>query len=94
MNYESMPKIRLEVEHMKYQILHYLGANGSELGDRLSSEIMRSVESYPWQSEVNKIVHEAISSHVSDYFKWGEGREMIKEVMNEAFKEAFRDASN
>jgi len=91
MNYEALPKIRLEVESMKHAILQHIGVVGSDLGERLSKEIEHSIESYPWQTEVDIIVHTAITNHIQEYFKYGDGREMIKGALSEAFSKVFKE---
>lgn len=87
MDYEAMPKIRLEVEHMKHSIISHIGATGSELGEMMGAEITAAVDSYPWKEQVSKIVHDALEQHISDYFKYGTGREAIKVSVDAAFKE-------
>ena len=85
MNIEAMPIIRLTVEGMKHQILAYIGANGSELGDKIEAEVTKAINSYPWDKDVEKIVHELIEEAVIRFFKYGKGGVAIDKAISEAF---------
>ena len=93
MNYEALPRIRLEVEQMKHAILAYIGANNSDLGEALKVEIERAIETYDWQGQVTKIVHEALTKHVADYFNYGAGRESVRAAVNEGFEAVLGDSA-
>ena len=86
MNYEAMPKIRLEVESMKASIIAHLGARGSELGEQLDAEITRAIDSYDWQGKVSSIVHAALDEKIASYFKYGDGAKAVEDAISEGFK--------
>jgi hypothetical protein len=88
MNYEAMPRIRLEVEQMKSAIIFHLGVHGSELGELLDKEITGAINSYPWGSEVTRIVHTALKDKIEWYFKYGKGAKAVEEAVEEGFKAA------
>ena len=91
MDAEAMPVIRLSVEHMKAQVLHHMGVIGSELGERMEQEIENAIESYPWQAQVNSIVHDAISEAIKSYFQYGKGCSDLESAINEALSKTFKD---
>ncbi|MGD2065599.1 MAG: hypothetical protein PVI43_00330 [Candidatus Bathyarchaeota archaeon] len=85
MNHEAMPLIRLEVEQMKSTILTHLGAHNSEMGEVLKVEIEKVIESYDWQGKVTEIVHTELTKQVADYFKYGQGHDLVKAAVTEGF---------
>ena len=91
MNYDAMPQIRLEVEHMKHSILHHLGVAGSQLGECLEKEIQAAIETYPWQHRVTEIVHHAIDDYVKAYWSYGKGSKRITQAIDDAFSQRLDD---
>lgn len=83
---ETMPVIRLEIQHMKHAIIQHMGLLGSELGDRIEEEVEKAVINYPWEQEVSKIFNQALNDQITSYFKWGKGGEIIKKAVCEGFK--------
>ena len=73
MDSQFAPQIRLEIEAMKASIMHHMGLHGSELGEHIDREVMKAIESYPWEERVRKIAHNAIDEAVERYFKYGGG---------------------
>lgn len=84
MNIDAMPLIRLEVESMKHAIISHLGVHGSELGKILDAEIQKAIDTYPWESSVAEIVHDALHSEIERYFRFGEGRKAIQQSVEES----------
>ena len=86
MNFDAIPRLRLEIEGIKHSIIAHIGAMDSELGDALSVEINKAVENYPWEQEVMSIVHDKIRAEISSYFKYGAGAKSINEAVDDGFK--------
>lgn len=90
MDYKAMPTIRLEVESMKHAILTHIGANNSELGAALNTEIEKALASYDWQGQVTEIVHKAITERIAAHFTFGAGRDAVQEAVAEGFNVALK----
>ena len=85
MNFEAIPTLKIEVEHMKHTIINHIGAMGSDLGKALETEIQRAIDNYDWQGQVTRIVHEALKDAIDGYFRYGKGNKMILAALNEGF---------
>jgi len=94
MNIEALPQLRLEIEHLKYTILAQLGLRGSELGECLSKEVDKAINSYPWERKVQEVTHAAITSHIEHYFKYGNGSRAIKSAVEEGFRNVTKIVSD
>lgn len=84
--FENLPVLKFEIENMKAQILSYLGAAGSELGEYIAAQIELSVKSYPWEERVKELVHIKIDAAIEYYFKYGPGAQSISRAIDEAFE--------
>lgn len=86
----QMPKIRLEVEGMKYQVVHFIGQHHDEIEAEIERVVERTMATYPFESEILALAKDAISKSIKDsiteYFQWGEGKEFIKKVVLESIK--------
>lgn len=87
MNFEAMPRIRIEVEQMKQAIICQMGVLNSELGDIIGNEISKAIEAYDWKKEVTNVVHNTLTEMVKSYFTFGEGYKAIKQAVENGFKE-------
>ncbi len=93
MDYDAMPRLRIEVEHMRHSIISHIGASGSELGEALEGEITKALENYPWERQVKAIVHETLNSMIESYFKYGEGSKAVRAAVLEGFQVALEGRS-
>jgi hypothetical protein len=84
MNAGNIPTIRVNVEGLKAGIVQCLGVHGSELGELLDKQVQEAVDKYPWQEEVDSIVHSAISEKVKAYFSYGKGGTAVAESVEQA----------
>lgn len=95
MNYELIPKIRLEIDGLKAHVMQMLGVRGSELGEAIDSAIEHAFEDYNLYSTVKELTNQALDRELQSYFESGEGKKMIQdairktiaEVMNSGFGE-------
>ena len=86
MDSNAVPLIRLEIENLKHAIIRHMGAVGSELGERLSEQIDKAIEEYPWEEQVKKITHEAIDDTIERYFKHGHGMTVLYRVLDDSIR--------
>ena len=65
------------------------------MGERISDEIQKAIESYDYEGEVTKIVHTEITTQISNYFShFGKGREKIMEAVKGSLNEVFKVEAN
>lgn len=85
------PKIRLEIDGMKYQIVHAISQHNDELEAALDDAIDRAIASYPFESEIMSMakdaINESIKRSIQEYFMYGEGKEFINRVVAKSVKE-------
>jgi hypothetical protein len=87
MDIESMPIIRFELEGMKRTMVTAL-AQHQKLMDQ---DIQDAVNSYCTPENIKRVIHEAafraldhaIKEEVDKFFRYGEGRKQIAEVIKE-----------
>lgn len=89
----ELPTIRLEVERMKYQVIHALSLHNDEIEQAVETELSRAIKNYPFAQQVESIAYvvitDAIRQSMTQYFQSGEGFEVINEVVSNAIKGAF-----
>lgn len=86
----ELPKIRIEVEGMKYQIIHAFGSHNDEIEKYVADELNKVLETYPFAEEVAKVskqvLTEAIKHSVQEFLLYGEGRKVLDEVVADLLK--------
>ena len=82
----ELPRIKIEVENMKYQIIHAFASHNDEIGKAVDQELTRVIANYPFSEEVsqlaNDVIARAIKATLEEYFLYGEGRKEISEGIN------------
>lgn len=86
----ELPRIKIEVERMKYQILHAFQNHDDEIEKVVEAELTKAIETYPFEDEIYKVAQETISEVVSrsvkDYFSYGEGYQLIQDIIHDAIQ--------
>lgn len=85
MNIEAMPIMKVEIERLKHSIVSMIGARNSELGDYISAEMDKAINSYDWEGQVKTIVHDVINDRIKSYFSYGDGYHAIKSAIDAGF---------
>lgn len=88
----SVPIIRLEVDRMKYAICTAL----TQYEAQLSVEIQAAVDEYCKPENIDKVISSAVSEtlsgvlrqEVEDFFRKGDGRDIVREAVYKRLKEA------
>ncbi len=87
---KNMPMIRLELEGMRQAILHSFLKYNSELNKAVDEALKNAVSADSFfelvDREVREAVNECVAKEIKGYFGWGEGRKMISETIEAAFK--------
>ena len=88
----GVPIIRMEVESMKHTICTAL----TQYEAQLSEEIQAAVEEYCKPENIDKVISSAVREtlsgvlrqEVEDFFRKGDGRDMVREAVYKRFKGA------
>jgi len=88
---EQLPRIRLELENMSYQIVHALMTHDQEISDYVNKALGQMIEEFDYHSVVQEIVDKAIRQSIEHYFSYdGKGREVIENAVNDALNQIFQ----
>jgi hypothetical protein len=84
----ELPRIRIEVERMKYNIMHVFSNHNEELEKLLDEQLAAAIENYPFAEQVaktaNEVITEVIQRTVQEFLMYGEGRKSIEDVVLQA----------
>ena len=86
MDFESVPIIRLEIERLKHTVMSSLGTQHSDLGLAINSAIDKALQSYDFDREVSRIVHQELTKQITNYFSHEEGYRAISQSIHEMFE--------
>ena len=90
----QLPMIKLEIQEMKHAIMHHFTAYQSKLNDAVQEQLEKVIESYDYETAIVKAATECIDGAIESFFKYGEGRKIIAETLNEALIKTFKKQSN
>jgi len=81
----DLPKIRIEVENMRYQIIHAFASHNDEIEKAVETELIKVIQDYDFAGEINQIAREvitqAVKSNLEHFFQYGEGYKIIGEAV-------------
>ena len=86
---EQMPIIKLEIENMKYSILHYFNQHQERVSEAVAAQIEKVISSYDYEGAVLKATTEVLDGTIESFFKYGKGRTMIQDAIQEALEKTF-----
>jgi len=89
MDYSAIPIIKLELDQMKHSMLTHLGLVGGELSKAVSEQLDNVIANFDFSHTVSVAANRAISETIENYFHYGEGRQLIKATIEEAFNKIF-----
>jgi len=90
MDINSMPRVRLEVDSMKYSIISHLGLYHDELSKNVNAQIEKAIAEFDFEGEVSRIATEAIRKAINFEFTCGDGFTWIQEAISKAFTDMFK----
>lgn len=86
----DIPKIRIEVENMKYQIIHAFSAHNDEIQQAVENELSRAIAEYPFadkiRAEARDVISQAIERSMKEFFVYGDGYKVIDSIVRENLK--------
>lgn len=82
------PTIRIELEGVRYQVIHALNTHHTEIQELVKKELAKAVDSFDYTAAVKASAKEAIDSAVKDavksFFSYGGGRRAIESAVKES----------
>lgn len=83
------PLVKLEVQEMKYQIMHYLQQHHADVEAEVERQIEHAIATYNFQARVTEAVHKAIDSTIQSYFGYGDGFAFVSNAVMETLNRLF-----
>lgn len=86
----ELPRIRIEVERMRYQITHAFASHNEEIKQAVEDGLTKALSEYDFEGEIKKVSTEIITTTIKDslldYFRYGAGRETINKAVIDAIQ--------
>ena len=84
----KLPIVTIQLEHMRDNIQHAMMAHGDEVNAAVAIGVQNAIDGFDIQGAAERhtktAVEAAIQTQISNYFDYGEGHKIIKDVINEA----------
>jgi len=87
----ELPLIRIEIQEMKHTITSHLNTYHKQVSEAVEKEIETAIEEYDFVGEVQKIVHNVMTSKIDNYFKYGAGNKLISEVIGKTLEDSLHN---
>ena len=82
----DFPKIRIELEGMKYQIVHAFESHNSDIEKLVEQELEKVIANFPYEETVSKLANEilrrAIDETLREFMIWGKGKKVLREIID------------
>lgn len=82
------PTIRVELEGVRYQVLHALHTHNTEIEELVKKELTKAIDTFDYAAAVKTSVKEAVDGAVKDavksFFYHGGGRATIESAVKES----------
>lgn len=87
MNQQHMPVLRIELEGMKFVMLQALDKHRLEMDQMIQEAVTRACDPEVIQSKLDvmaqQAIEAAIKSEIDSFYRYGEGREILKALISE-----------
>lgn len=83
------PTIRIEIEHMREAILHQFINHQDEITKAVESQLKLAIEKFDFAGEIEKQTNECLKTIISQYFQYGSGERMLRELTKESLDKIF-----
>jgi hypothetical protein len=82
----ELPRIRIEIENMKYQIVHAFAIHNDEIERAVDQELTRVIANYPFGEQVaqiaSQILTQAIKNEIEEFLIYGAGRKVLSDSVD------------
>ena len=90
----EIPTIRIEVERMKYQIIHAFAQHNDELEKMVETELTKVFANYPFEETIRHeaygVITQAIERSMKEFFVYGDGYKTIQAIVNQVIQESIK----
>lgn len=80
----NMPIVRLELENMKYSVIHALSTHQEQISKLVEQQLNNVIDNFDYKSVVQKVASDALTEAIKNYFHYGEGYQTIVQAVKEA----------
>lgn len=91
----EFPRIRIELEGMKYQIIHAFASHNTEIEEIVEKELEKAIATFPYEETVarlsSEIIAKAIDESLKEFMIWGKGKKMLREIIDAKLTVLFGD---
>ena len=84
------PLVKLEVQEMKHQIMHYLAQHHSNVEVEVERQIEAAIANYNFEIKVQEAVWNAINESIKHYFSRGDGMIFVSNAVTETLNTLFQ----
>jgi KaiC/GvpD/RAD55 family RecA-like ATPase len=82
----ELPRIKIEIENMRYQIVHAFASHNDEIERAVDQELTRVIANYPFGAEVasiaSQVLTQAIKHEIEEFLLYGQGRKALSDVVD------------
>lgn len=82
----ELPRIRIEIENMKYQIVHAFASHNDEIERAVDQELTRVIANYPFGEQVaqiaSQVLTQAIKHEIEEFLLYGAGRRVLSDAVD------------
>ena len=86
----DIPKIRLDIDGMRYSVVHAFAQHNREIEEYLDAEVKRFIESYDYRAAVAKVMSSVLEQTITDtlrrHFEFGPGRKAIEDAVQSSLE--------
>lgn len=75
------PMIKIEIDEMKYAIMHHLNQHHQEVEDEVLRQVESAIKEYDFEAVVAQNVRACISNGIKTYFEYGPGKVAIEQAV-------------
>lgn len=89
----NTPRIRIELEGVKHQIVHHFSSYNDEVEKAIEGQLETAIRNFPFEETVLQLSRAVISDAIKDalefYFKYGDGRAVIQKAVTDKLNELY-----
>lgn len=75
------PRIRLEVEGMRHQVMHHLQQYHTQVEEAVDKQVQAAIENFNFEAAVSEAVHKILQDSIKAYYGYGEGYRAIERAV-------------
>uniref|UniRef100_A0A6M3K0N0 Uncharacterized protein n=1 Tax=viral metagenome TaxID=1070528 RepID=A0A6M3K0N0_9ZZZZ len=92
---ESTPfRITIELDEMKYRIIHLFMENHKKINDEIQKALDESINNFDFIKVVKNQIDSAIRQELYDYFHHGDGHQTIRDTMKKGLRNLAEEVTN